>query len=182
MGENAELIQLCFIVESLDEAMGLFAERVSAGPWFVTEHDGRSPHSTYRGVPSPLTARIGLAYGGSMMYELVEPTGTAESIFTEHVARHGFGLHHLGFGIADFDGEREARGLTEDDVLFSDRTPRGARVAMIDGRNAFGALEEIIELTPESLAYYEQMQLAARQWDGVTLLWPGEGAEQAAPG
>lgn len=170
IARRPELIQLCFVVGSLDEGMRAFSERVGAGPWFVVEHTGGSPHSTYRGATSPLHARIALGYSGDMMYELVEPTSEIESVFSEHVARHGYGLHHLGFGTTTFDAELCARGITAADVVFSDQTPRGARVAMVDGPAGSGVFEELIELTPGGLAFYAQMRAAAQEWDGRELV------------
>lgn len=169
-GFAAQFAQVCFTVPDLDAALAEFSARFGAGPWFVGE--GPPAHldcSIYRGEPSPLGARFGLAYAGELMLELVEPRAGSRSIFSEVVDRRGYGLHHLGFLVDDFDGAEAALTAAGRDIVTTSVTPRGARIAMVDSGAALGILEEYIELNAAGAAFYEQMKAAHRAWDGQQL-------------
>lgn len=172
---DAPLIQLCFVVDDIDAGMAFYSDTFGAGPWYVARHEGMAPSSSvYRGTPTPLHATIALGYAGDLMYEVVAPTPGHPSIFTEWVDRHGYGLHHFGFGVTDFDAVQQQLVDEGSELLFTDRTPRGARVAMVDGGPLMGgALREYIELTADGQAFYDTMRAAARQWDGRQLVAAG---------
>jgi hypothetical protein len=170
LSNGAELVQICFVVENLNDAMASFSRLLGAGPWFrSTWMSAEQDRTTLHGKASPLNAGIALAYAGGTMYELVEPAPGSRSIFSEWVEKFGFGLHHFGFATTEFDhvaGQLAAEG---NKVVMTSVTPRGARVLMVESRTPVNALHELIEVTPESRAFYRRMREAAEAWDGVTL-------------
>ena len=50
-----------------------------------------------RGKPARYSMRLGLAFSGSMMWEIVQPL-TGPNIYEEFLERHGEGIHHVAFG------------------------------------------------------------------------------------
>ncbi|WP_126635125.1 VOC family protein [Embleya hyalina] len=161
------LLQICFVVDDLHTAMADFGTCFGAGPWFLGPEPTDDPNGTvHRGVPTPLGARIALGYTGALMLELVEPLPGSTTVFSDRLAESGPGLHHFGFGTTNLDAtlrELADRGRTP---VFTSRTPRGARIVMVEDTTGHGGLEEYIELTPEGEAFYATMRAAAESRDG----------------
>jgi catechol 2,3-dioxygenase-like lactoylglutathione lyase family enzyme len=171
---DGEFIQICFVVEDLDVAMERYSAFFGAGPWFLVKWwEPQDDPSIYRGARTPLETRTALAYAGDMMFELVCPGKASRSIFTEWVETRGYGIHHYGFGVDDF--ERTVAALDQHglDIPFVSRTPRGTRVAMVDGGSELGALKEFIEMTPLTRKFYAFMRQQAARWDRRSLVFDG---------
>ena len=167
------LIQICFVVPDLERALAPFSETFGAGPWFVTAQAAASTGgplpARYRGQPAPIGADIALAYSGEMMYELACPLPHVDSVWSDRVRTHGHGLHHLGFGVTDFDATLTSLRRAGRDEVFSATTARGTRVVMVGGGGPLGVLEEYIELTDSAVAFYAGMRAQAAGWDGEQL-------------
>ncbi|WCT74521.1 VOC family protein [Sphingomonas naphthae] len=174
---QAKLIQLCFVVEDLEAAMADHSRIFGAGPWFLyKEPPAHLDRTLYRGRPTPMGTRVALGYAGDMMYELACPRPEMPSIFREVVDRQGYGLHHLGFGVRDFDAVAETLRSDGLESLHYGVTPRGARCVMVRREGAPHAIEEYIELLPASDAFYAFMRTCAAEWDGRSLVY-----DQPAP-
>lgn len=168
---EGQLIQLCFVVADLDQAMAQFSGLFGVGPWFVgPEQPADAGATVYRGVPTPLGARVALGYAGEMMYELVCPQIRSRSIFREWADTRGYALHHFGFAVSDFDATLRAIEASGFEALTTSTTPRGARIVMIETNAPLGALAEYIEITPANRAFYAFMQSKAAGWDRRTLV------------
>ena len=59
------------------------------------------PFLRYRGQPGTFSMRVALS-SGSPQIELIEP-GNGPSIYHDWIEGHGYGVHHLGFHVADSD-------------------------------------------------------------------------------
>ena len=174
MQTSPDFMQLCFVVEDLEAAMANFTATFGAGPWFVSSgfSPGEDP-TLYRGQPAPLETDIALGYAGGMMFELACPRPASRSIFREVADENGFGLHHLGFGVNDFETAMAALAERHVEVLTTSVTPRGARIAMFAAGSPTNLLHEYIEILPASRRFYAFMQEAARTWDSRTLCFDG---------
>jgi hypothetical protein len=173
-GVDCQFMQICFVVEDLDQAMRHFSDLFKAGPWFLLqEQPAHLDKTTYRGVPTPLGARIALGYAGDMMYELVCPHAESHSIFKEWADKHGYGLHHFGFGVNDFDSTLRALDKLGLERLATSVTVRGVRIVMVGGGEPLGAIEEYIELLPSNRAFYHFMKSEAANWDREKLIYDG---------
>jgi hypothetical protein len=72
--------------------------RAGIGPWRVyTFGPGTVTERTYRGEPADYSMKLGLAFSGSMMWEIVQPL-TGPTIYKEFLEKHGEGVHHVAFG------------------------------------------------------------------------------------
>ena len=171
---EGQLIQLCFVVADLNQAMAQFSVLFGVGPWFVApEQPADAGTTVYRGVPTPLGARVALGYAGEMMYELVCPQIGSRSIFREWADTRGYALHHFGFAVSDFDATLRAIEASDLEPLTTSTTPRGARIVMVETNASLGALAEYIEITPASRAFYAFMQSKGASWDRRTLVYNG---------
>ncbi len=81
-------------------------------------YDAPNPGCTYRGVEAAFPVRIGVNNDGPIEIELLQPLG-GPSVLTEHLDKHGEGLHHVRFRCPDIDAKIEeltAAGFTS--VLY----------------------------------------------------------------
>jgi catechol 2,3-dioxygenase-like lactoylglutathione lyase family enzyme len=89
-------------VRDLERTMEQWS-RLGLGPWRV--HD-LGPNwvreMRFRGKPQTTAVRYAAADWGPLNFELIEP-GEEPNVYTEHLAAHGEGLHHLGYLVDDID-------------------------------------------------------------------------------
>lgn len=89
--------QIAYIVEDLEHGMDQYIELFGVEPWTVTRIDpSELQDTTYRGTPTEFGFRSGLAHAGETMIEFIEPTD-GDSIYTEHLEKHGPGMHHIAY-------------------------------------------------------------------------------------
>lgn len=171
---ESDFIQICFVVEDLETAMEDYTRIFGAGPWFLyKEPPAEEDKTLYRGKPTPMGTRVALGYAGDMMFELASPRSGMPSIFQEVAQRNGFGLHHLGLAVRDFDSAAAALDAAGLESLHYGVTARGARCVMVQREGAPHAIEEFIEMLPASEAFYSFMKKCAAEWDGVSLVYDG---------
>ena len=90
--------------------------------------------------------------GGSYI-QLLEPLGP-DSPVGKFLARHGEGIHHIGYGVTDVRGALAAIGATG--IRLVDERPRhgsmGASIAFLHPADVGGVLTELVEhpLKPEA--------------------------------
>jgi catechol 2,3-dioxygenase-like lactoylglutathione lyase family enzyme len=100
--EASTIGQVALVVRDLDRAMATWAG-LGIGPWRVyTFGPERLASMTFRGREQPQVIRIALCSVGPTTYELIEPQ-QGPTIYEEHLARCGEGLHHLGYYVDDID-------------------------------------------------------------------------------
>jgi catechol 2,3-dioxygenase-like lactoylglutathione lyase family enzyme len=93
--------QVAWVVEDIDAAEHLWATCFGVERWTRLPDIHFGPDTcTFRGQPADFTAHISLVYSGDLQLELIQPV-SGESIYTEFVAKHGPGLHHVCFEVED---------------------------------------------------------------------------------
>ncbi len=93
--------QCALVVEDLDEAVRRWADLLGIGPWTAYRLEPpRLKQMLYHGEEVEFSLRHALAWKGEMQFELVQPLG-GPSIFADHLAEHGEGLHHIGKYVPD---------------------------------------------------------------------------------
>ncbi len=94
--------QCAVVVRDLDEAVRRWSQQLAIGPW--TAYRLASPllqEMRYHGDEVEFSLRHALAWQGEdLQFELVEPLA-GPSIFADHLAAHGEGLHHVGRYVHD---------------------------------------------------------------------------------
>ena len=99
-GPEAAVVQVCIVVEDLEAALAAHMRVTESGPFSVWTYDQNFfATSSYRGAPGTFAARIAIN-PQQPQFEYVELLA-GPSVFHEHVERHGFGMHHFGFSVAD---------------------------------------------------------------------------------
>jgi methylmalonyl-CoA/ethylmalonyl-CoA epimerase len=90
--------KIAVVVNDIDAAMNAYQKALGWGPWQVSEHAAPKLHDQQlRGKPSDYTM-IGAKYEvqPGLVFELVQPL-EGDSIYQEHLERHGEGVHHIAF-------------------------------------------------------------------------------------
>ncbi len=86
------------------------------------------------------------APAGSSYIQLLEPTGPDTPV-GRFIERHGEGIHHIGYGVADIQDALDALGVAG--VRLIDKRPRhgsmGAAVAFLHPSGMGGVLTELVQ-------------------------------------
>lgn len=93
-----------------------------------------------------------LPVGGSFV-QLLQPLGPTTPV-GKFLERHGEGLHHVAFAVADID--HALAHLAAEDARLIDRQARpggrGARIAFVHPKQTTGTLIELVEIDPDGHA------------------------------
>ena len=159
------IIQFAYIVADAEAAARSYARELSIGPWFLRGPlMARKP--VYRGRAQELQLSIAIAYSGHMMIELIQQHDDGPSVYREAFVRSGYGFHHHGIASVSFDADCAAYSGRGYELVFTDQSPAGTRVAYFDAKRGFPGFIELIEIVPASIERYEGMYHAARNWAG----------------
>jgi catechol 2,3-dioxygenase-like lactoylglutathione lyase family enzyme len=144
----ASIDQVAVVVRDLDAAMVRYWTQHGIGPWDVyTYGPQRLSVMTFRGESRPYVMKLALAFVGDTMYELIESV-EGPSIYDEHLAAHGEGLHHLGYYVADIDEAIAAMAARGYALLQSGRgfgQDGDGAYAYFDTASDLGCIMEAIE-------------------------------------
>jgi methylmalonyl-CoA/ethylmalonyl-CoA epimerase len=135
--------QCAIVVHDLDEAVRRWSDQLQIGPWTGYRLEPpRLAETRYHGEAADFSLRHALAWQGDLQFELVQPLA-GRSIFVDHLAAHGEGLHHLGKYVPDhaaavsaaiaagFTPLQSARGFgAEGDGAFAYFQPPGVPVVI----------------------------------------------------
>lgn len=144
--------QIGYATRDLDNALALCRRRFGEIEFLVYEP------GIVKGLPSP-TRRIGLAYLGDTMIELIEPDPAQQTIFDAALpAQAGsIGLHHLGYLIDDHDAMLERLKGMGCDVVLEDRIDGFLDYSYADTRGDFGHFSEFIRLEDAGREFFAQV-------------------------
>jgi methylmalonyl-CoA/ethylmalonyl-CoA epimerase len=93
--------QCAVVVRDLDDAVRRWSEELGIGPWTAYRLEPpRLKEMRYDGEEVEFSLRHALAWQGELQFELVQPL-EGPSIFADHLALHGEGLHHVGKYVHD---------------------------------------------------------------------------------
>jgi len=104
LGDDAGPYQVGIVVEDLEAAVSAYGAATGRGPfdYWIYDRGELIRESSFRGEDAPYAARVAID-AGTPQIEYIEPLPGGVSIVHEHVARCGFGMHHLGFRAADLE-------------------------------------------------------------------------------
>ena len=159
------VMQNAFLVEDVPAAIEHWARVLHVGPFFVFE---RVPfrEAWYRGQSATdIDLMVAIAYWGEVQIELIRQRNAVPSIYTDFRARHGAGLQHMGVMSADLARDLarlRAKGIEP----VQHGNAAGMRFAYVATDYHPGGMIELIESTPKTVAFFERMRSAARDWDG----------------
>lgn len=160
------IVQICWVVPSLDDAIARWRQSFGIGPWLIMDSAGTADRR-YRGQPTDLAYRAALVQSAGVHVELIEQTSTGPSPFREVVPEGRTGLHHVAIVAADYDGELArfaALGLsTAYEARFDD-----VRFAFVDTTPLLGFMVEVYDDQPMLREMMAIPGRLAKGWDGTT--------------
>ena len=142
------IAQVAILVPDLDEAVRVYWEHFGIGPWHIyTYQRPLVREMSYRGAPADYAMRIALSYFGPMRVELIQPL-SGDSIYTDHVREHGYGVHHFGLLVDDMDpalaaAKESGLDVTQDGSGFG--LHGDGHYAYLDTERLIGVALELIE-------------------------------------
>jgi hypothetical protein len=157
--------QLAFVVQDVHAAMESFTRHVKAGPWFLMEHV-RIKNVKYRGRDSQINLSIANGNAGHLQIELIQQNDNAPSVFTEIIETRGYGLHHQGIAVRDFDAELRKFEQMGYEVAVYAENDIPVRAAYMDTKGMFPSFLEIMETNDTVEAMFAAMYHASIGWDG----------------
>jgi methylmalonyl-CoA/ethylmalonyl-CoA epimerase len=144
----AGLFQVAIVVRDIQAAMKIVKNTFGSGEFRMVSSSTRK---VYRGKPIEPKQLIAIADFGPLSIELIQPV-TGVSVYTEFLAKHGEGVHHLGFNMkTSEDYARALAHLAADGfpVVQSGRRP-DLKYDYIDTERSLGTYIELVWHNPET--------------------------------
>ena len=159
------IAQIAYVVADIETAVEAYVARMRVGPWFVVGpfHPAKP---VYRGKAIVPHVSIALAYTGTMMIELIQQHDDAPSVFVEAVQARGYGFHHWGIAVEDFDRELDGYLAKGYEIAYSDTAPMGMRVAYMDTFRDLPGMVELLEGNAAFEEFFTPIYRASVGWDG----------------
>jgi methylmalonyl-CoA/ethylmalonyl-CoA epimerase len=156
---DAGVIQVAILVPDIDRAVQMYWTLFGIGPWHIyTYGKPLVAQMTYHGEPADYRMRVALSYLGPTRIELIQPL-EGDSVYAEHIAEHGYGVHHFGVLVEDMEAAlatAKAVGIemTMDGAGFG--ADGDGHYAYLDTEGLIGVTIELIErprgrLAPERI-------------------------------
>jgi catechol 2,3-dioxygenase-like lactoylglutathione lyase family enzyme len=110
--------QIGIVVQSIDRTVKYYARSFGIGPWFRPEFL-KMEHRLNNNKVIGDEIDIAIAFSGKTQLELIEPISGNQSIYWEHLKKHGEGIHHLGFYVSDIERRLDVLAANGINVLQS---------------------------------------------------------------
>lgn len=132
--------QVGIVVRDIQKVADYYTAAFGIGPFSIIDvnMDGVLWHD------KPISTKIKAAFAqsGALQVEFIQPV-EGQNLYTEFLASHGEGLHHLGFQVEDFDGLLAAFANEGIKPIFHQRTPAFG-FAYLDTGRIGGVIFELI--------------------------------------
>ena len=149
------ITQVAMVVHSVEATAKKYYDDLGIGPWrFYTIEPETTGEMTLRGRPVKHAFRAALTKVGDVSMELIEPL-EGESLYAEHLAQHGEGLHHVAFAVDNYeDTKRQLKDKGYQEVQ-SGRTFNCCSYSYFNTDQALGCLAEFGSGIEEGKAFPE---------------------------
>ena len=163
-------IQIAFVPDDFDAALGHWTAVMGVGPFFVMEQI-RLEDARFLGQPSDCTFTIALAQWGDVQIELIRQDNDAPSIYCGDYWPGGQAMHHVCLLTDDIATARAAVVASGGLVLFEGKVGADGAVIYADcgpaeTRPNAGAIVEILQPASGSEGFFGMIAQAAKGWDG----------------
>ncbi|MEZ5743055.1 MAG: VOC family protein [Sphingomonadaceae bacterium] len=158
------IVQICWVVNDLDEAMARWNRVSGTGPFLVMRHTQvTDPH--YRGKPQATDFSVGMAQAGPIQIELIQQHDDKPSHYRDTVPMGTEAMHHVAIMPDDYDTcltDYLAQGYAEAaSGIFGDM-----RFSYVDTSKDIGHMIEIVEPKDSIRKFFAAVTKAAEDWDG----------------
>jgi len=153
------IMQVAWVTDDLDATEAALSAMFGVTRWTRLPDIRFGPDAcTYRGRPADFVADISMAYSGDLQLELIRPV-SGVSIYTEHLERHGAGLHHVCVEVDDMAGAVAAVRAAGHEIVQEGSMGGGAmEFAYVDTAAAGASYVELARIGPELRGFYDTMR------------------------
>ena len=148
--------QTAYIVPDIEAAIEEWGRQMNLGPFALCREIAPLTGSRFRGEPSgDIVMNVAFAYIDALQLELIEQVNDTPSMYREAVEKRGYGHHHYGFCVEDFDAAYD-RAVPADYEAVVDAGVKGiARMSYIESRTIPGLVCEVIEWNDLTRPYFD---------------------------
>jgi hypothetical protein len=149
------IFQVAWVVDDIDAAEKHFTAQYGVESWFRIPDVAFGPDAcSYRGEPADYTVHVSLGYAGGQQLELIQPV-SGVNLYTEFLAAHGPGLHHVAWIPDDFDSTIARLRTKNVDILQAGEFAGvGMEFAYVDG-GPIGSYVELMKLSDDMRAMFD---------------------------
>ena len=153
------IMQTAWVIEDIDATERYFVDNFGVKRWVRLSDVHFPPETcTYRGEPADFVIHVSMAYLGDMQLELIQPVHGA-SIYAEHLAAHGGGLHHLCMIPEDFGAALDAAAAAGIGIAQRGSMADGAmHFAYVDGAHVGVPYLELAKLEPMMVEFFDSIR------------------------
>ena len=145
-----KLTQVAMVVNDVEATAKRYWDDVGIGPWsFYTINPDNTGDMKLRGKPVKHAFKAALATIGDISWELIEPLDK-NSIYAEHLAQHGEGLHHVAFDVENFEETLSYMSSKGYEEIQSGGTFNVAKYVYLDTDNGLACITEYGEISEGS--------------------------------
>ncbi len=138
--------QVAYVVADLDEALPRY--EAIFGPFELGESP--LPDCTIRGQSADCVLKLAVNRSGPLEIELIEVL-EGETTHSEHLRRHGEGLHHVRFRVGDLEDKLAALASEGFETVFYKRFGPTVAFAYVESPESLGrSVIELLELPAET--------------------------------
>ena len=154
---SGAVFQLCWVVADIDAAERHLTEHFGVAKWLRIPDVAFTPETaTLRGEPADYVIHVSLGYAGRQQLELIQPV-SGNSLYAEHLADRGPGLHHVAWVPDDFDATVAEAGRRGMAVTQRGAMPDvGMSFAYLEG-GPLGSHVELMQMGPEIRAMFDAL-------------------------
>ena len=160
-----EIRQIAYVTRNFDKAVDFFLH-TGIGPWFV--HKKRMMKGVnYLGNNIDVEMSVGLANSGSLQLEIIEPTGSSRSIYTDWLDKHPTEMlvQHISSWAVDFPADERRVFDAGYRLVMGGRLDAGM-FGYYNHSNHPDFIFEIAEMTAPRRYIWESIAKIAQSWDG----------------
>lgn len=137
-----DVLQVGLVVRDLQRSMEMYWSLLGIGPWRIYTYAPPALRETMvQGKPVEYSMRLALAQAGPVQLELIQPL-QGPSIYLEHLAAKGEGLHHIQSKVENIEEVLAAFEMRGVGVLMSGKLGDG-EFYYLDTEPTLGVIYEI---------------------------------------
>lgn len=168
MGKDlGQIFQQGYIVANLEQAAQEWVERIGAGPFYVMDHLAMDNYY-YRGQHTPVEMRMAFGYWGDIQIELIQPLGSATSLYSDALKTSADKLNHCATLVdGDLDKLLDQNDLRKH-IIQEGNMPTGLKFVYLGHYLPDGSHLELIQATEQARMGFQGMKAVHAQWDKHT--------------
>ena len=148
--------QTAYIVPDIDAGIDEWGRQLHIGPFAVCRNITPLAGSRYRGeATADVEMNVAFAYIDDLQLELIEQVNDTPSMYREAIDGRGYGHHHYGFCVEDFDGAYATAMANGFEAVVDAGVPGFARMSYVESKSIPGLVCEVIEWNDFTRPYFD---------------------------